>query len=194
MGLRRSAHTKSLARHAHKWGIRFSSEDPFDIPVRFGEFALISCGHSPRACNVMHGRLREWPVRAFTFHYEAGHGTKRTTRHYGVVVVELSTKFPDVLMWNTTIDDQAPLEVRNSDGHVLCWSFVGSKKVADAVSDSALAMGEKGLGIQIRGDILMLSMPDFGSGQWDYTTWVDEVLAIPTALQVSYDKLTSRAC
>ena len=193
MGLRHSAHTRFLAQNAHKRGILFSREDPFDVPVRFGEFAIISCGHSPRAYNVMHGQLEHWPVRAFTFRYEVGHGTKRTTRHYGIVVVEFNNKLPDVIMWSTVVDDQAPLEVRNSVGNVLCWSFAGSKKVADAVAGSAIALGEKGLGIQIRGDLLMLSMLDTGSRQWDYTSWVDEVMAVPAALEASAERLTSQA-
>lgn len=189
MGLRHWAHTKSLARHAHKRGILFSREDPFDIPIRFGEFAIISCGHSPRAYNVMHGQLGRWGVRAFTFRYEVGHGTRRTARHYGIVVVEMNCELSDVLMWNTSVDDQVPLEVRNSNGQVLCWSFVGSKKMADVVSSSALGLGEKGLSIQIRENYLMLAMPDFGSGQWDYTSWIDEVLAVPAALETSNERL-----
>lgn len=197
MGLKHLAHMKALARYAHQRGIHFSREDPFDVPIRYGQFAIISCGHSPRAYNVMYGQLGRWAGRAFTFRYEVGHGTRRTTRHYGIVVLEINpsdgSDLPGVLMWNNGDDQQAPLEVRYGEGDVLCWRFVGNADLAEVLAQSAPALGKKGLNMQIRGNLLMLAMPAFGPGQWDYASWIDEALSIPAALEANAEKLTCRA-
>ncbi len=183
MGLKRSARTRVLAKDSHKRGFRFSREDPFNVPVRFGEFAIISCGHSPRAYNVMYGRLGNWSIRAFSFRYEVGHGTRRLTRRYGIVVISTEHKLPGVLMWNDGDADQSPLEVKHGEGHIECWSFVGNSKLAEVLGKKAASLGERGLGMQIRGGLLMLSVPALETEQLDYASWIDDAMVIPAAME-----------
>jgi len=178
IGLRHSAHTKTLSNYAHRRGVLFSHEDPFEIPLRYSQFAIISCGHSPRAYNVMYGQLGHWPGRAFTFRYEVGHGTRRLSRRYGIIVLELGQALPDVLMWNQADKPQAPLEVRAGDKNCDDWTFVGDGDLARTLSRSAQALKDRGLNIQVSGRSLMLAMPAQGSEKWDYADWLDDALSI----------------
>jgi len=136
MGLMQSRRTRRLRREANELGLRFSVDDPFDVLRRYADFALIGCGHSARAGDVTYGRLGARLVRAFNFRYEVGHGTRRTTRHYNVVVIESEGSFARVLMWNDNDSDAAPLQARAPDGHVGCWSYRGDAEVAAALAEA----------------------------------------------------------
>jgi hypothetical protein len=182
IGLRHSAHTKALAGYAHERGMLFSHEDPFEIPLRYAQFEIISCGHSPRAYNVMYGQLGHWPGRAFTFRYEVGHGTRRMSRRYGVVVLELGQNLPDVLMWSRADEQQAPLDIRMGQESCGDWTFLGNGDLAKTLAHYAESLARRGLNIQVRSHSLMLAMPAEGSEKWDYADWLDEALAIADAV------------
>ncbi len=78
-----------LSRQANQMGLRFWVSDPFNIPGRYGEMAVIAGGHSPVAHNVTYGQMSGLAVRAFDFHCEVGHGASRATQRWGVVLVEM---------------------------------------------------------------------------------------------------------
>ena len=188
MGTRHLGRSRTLARHSHERGMRFSREDPFGVPERYRDFALISCGHSPRACNVSHGQIDSWNVRAFDFRYEVGHGTRRMTCHYSVIVIDTQIDFPNVLMWSDADAEHAPLEVRRSDGHVDCWCFTGSGALADVLRNAAGSLVAEGLSMQVRGSMLMVALPAFHRRGWDYTVWMDTAMKLPCILRDSREQ------
>ena len=63
----RARRTHTTARISNGLQMRFSPEDPFDVPRRYPDFVLIANGHSPQASNVTYGRLEGHRVRAFDF-------------------------------------------------------------------------------------------------------------------------------
>jgi len=159
MGLVQFGRTNSLARKAHQMRMKFSSSDPFDVPCRYGQFALIANGHSGRANNVTYGRLEGWPVRAFDFRYEVGHGTRRLTRHYSVVVAETELDLPPVLMWNERDIEGSPMAVRQSSGRLAWWFYVGSDALAATLEEECRPLADQGVSVQICGSTLMLCAP-----------------------------------
>ena len=48
-------------------------------------------------------------MRAFDYHQEFGHGTRRRCRRFFAVVAETPYDLPETLMWNTLADDSPPL-------------------------------------------------------------------------------------
>ncbi len=179
MGLRHYWRSKALARHCHEHGLRFSRDDPFDIPHLYGNFALVASGHSPRASNVTHGHIESWHLRAFDFRYELGHGTLRTTRRYCAIVIDGEMNVPEVLMWNDADATDTPLQARQIDGHVGRWSFTGDAALAGCLRNAATSMEQEGFSLQLRGGSLMLYLSVSHRKKWDYTAWLE--LAIQLA-------------
>lgn len=177
MGLCRRRRTKALARKAGEMGMRFSADDPFDVPRRYGNFTVISSGHSPCASNVTYGRLNRRVVRAFDFRYELGHGTRRTTRHYGVIVLETEIHLPEVLMWNERDAESIPLCAIQPDGRIGCWSYCGSEELASVLLVTAGPLAADAAGMQISRMVLMVHVPA-GAGGKDYTSYLDSVAAM----------------
>lgn len=128
MAIMQTLRMRRAGQEAHALNMRFSAEDLFDVPRRFADFALISSGHSPRASNVVYGRIEGRRVRAFDFRYEAGHGTRRFTHHYDVVVVETDRSLPSILLWNDAEMDSAPLAASGVDGHLARWVYRGDAR------------------------------------------------------------------
>ncbi|MGA2265235.1 MAG: hypothetical protein ABSH10_02255 [Phycisphaerae bacterium] len=124
-GARQVRRRNRLARAAHEADLMFSVEDPFGVPRRYADFALISAGHGARATHVTYGRLGGLPIRAFDFRYEIGHGTRRHTRHYGVVVVEVESPLSPFLLWSRRDGEWAPLAVQQADSVSDGWSCRG---------------------------------------------------------------------
>jgi hypothetical protein len=182
MGLRHHWHGRVMSRYSNEHDLRFNRDDPFGIPLVYRRFALISCGHSPRACNVTHGRVAGRVVRAFDFRYEIGHGTLRVTRRYGVVVVDMETPDHNVLMWNDSDAQHAPLEVRQIDGHVGCWSFTGDADLAKTLAGHVGPLGADGLSMQARDGLLMLYLPAKGRKLRNYTDWMSEGIELAEQL------------
>ena len=188
MGLGRRRRVASLARRAHEKGMRFVPGDPFDVPRRYARFELIRCGHSAHADNVTHGRIDGWPVRAFDFRFEVGHGTRRLTRQYGVVVAETDLSLPAVLMWHEKDLDGGPLTARQCDRRKRPWLYLGDEEVASRLADSAEPLAEQGLSIQTSGSSLMLCLPARRGGA-DYTAALQR---IPILLAELKDLLAAR--
>ena len=111
LGAMQMRRTRRLTWEAHTRGLRFAAEDPFDVPRRYSDFALMHLGHSPRANNVVYGRIGRRAARAFDFRYEAGHGTRRTTRPYSVITVDAELPLPSAILWNEADLSAAPLVV-----------------------------------------------------------------------------------
>lgn len=156
MGLLQIYRTRALSREAHGLGMQFSPDDPFDVPRRYADFALVQSGHSPRADNVTHGRMEGRHVRAFDFRYEVGHGPRRVSRHYKVAVVEAKRELPDVLMWNDQDAESVPFQVRNSDAHLAGWAYCGNGELAAALKDACGDLADEGTSLQTCGSTLMV--------------------------------------
>lgn len=177
MGTCQRRRRRRLSQEAHGSGLRFAAEDPFDVPLRYRHFALMEAGHSPRAHNVTYGRLHGLPVRAFDFRYELGHGTRRLTRHYAVVVVETAGRLPAVLLWNRRDLEAAPLAVRTCRQCVGPWVCDDPSPPVGKLASAAAEFGKTGGSIQTRGGTMMLCSPE-GRGRRGYAEGIDAVLSL----------------
>jgi hypothetical protein len=159
MGLAKMRRSRWLARAAHQRGNRFFRDDPFDVPRRYAHFALISSGHSPCANNVTDGRLGGRSARAFDFRCELGHGTRRITRHYSVLVVGAADCPQRLLMWSDADAEGAPLVARDAQGHVGGWACTGPADLAALAERACPGLAESGTSIELRDGLLMLAAP-----------------------------------
>ena len=170
MGFRQFRRSRALARKAYDAGLHFTQADLFDVARRYGDFALISRGHSGRASNVTYGRIEGMSVRAFDFCSEMGHGTQRLICRDGAVVIETRMELPSLLMWNEKKLSFAPMAVRGCDKHIGNWLCSGNMDLAEALARELPEMGSAGINIQARGGSLMLSaQPTVQSGSYILT-------------------------
>jgi len=163
---------RALERRAHEAGLHFSAEDTFDVPRRCAAFALLAAGHSPQVSNVLSGRVRGLPVRAFDFRYEAGHGTRRSARHYEVVLVEAGPRSSAslagrVLMWNRRDAALAPAAAQRPDGTLGDWSWRGDARPARWIADRCEGLAGRGLSAEVRPEGVMLWFPRAPPGRAD---------------------------
>jgi len=156
-GLAQQRRARRLARQAHMTGMKFAPEDPFDMLRACAGFALIQCGHSPRANNLIDGCCQGMRVRAFDFRYEVGHGTMRLTRHYAVVVVQSPS--PDVVLWNQADRDGAPLTARQADGSVGAWTYRGRPEVARVAARACGDLADAAVSIEAHEGQLLFCTP-----------------------------------
>jgi hypothetical protein len=159
MGFLQRRRSVVLARNAHRMALHFAAGDLFDVPRRYGGFALLAAGHSPKADNVTYGRLNGLPVRAFDLHYEVGHGTRRIMRSYGVVVVETESDLPPLLMWNDNDLAAAPLAARRARDRFLSWSCNGRLDLAEKLAECCRDVADEGVSLQIRDKTVLLCFP-----------------------------------
>lgn len=159
MGLLQYRRAGALARAANEMDLRFSATDPFDVPRRFAEFAILGIGHSLHASNVTYGRIAGVPVRAFDFRYEAGHGTRRQTRRYGVVVLEMPADLPEALLWNQQDAPAAPPAVRWSPRRIPPWVYTGDEAAARALAEGCRELADAGASVQTRGSAVLVACP-----------------------------------
>ena len=157
MGLRQMRRTNSLARKAHEMDLHFSPSDPFDVPRRYGDFALISSGHGPRAYNVTHGHVRSVPVRAFDFRYEVGHATRRTTRHYAVIVVQTRMALGKLMMWH--VDDARAAPLSSGAVRIGKWLCCGNLELAHALAEVSGPLVDRAASAEVRNDTIMFCIP-----------------------------------
>ena len=188
MAFRRHRRTARLAQKAYQLNMRFAAADPFDIPRRFSRFAVISGGHSPSASNVSYGRIDGCPVRAFDFRYEAGHGTRRQTRHYGIIAIEVPDPLPEVLMWADSDARAAPADARRRDRRLGAWSFRGDEGLARTLAEACAGLDERVGGIQALGTAVLVSMPALKAAG-DYT---DDIARIRPLFGVIHDPSTGQ--
>jgi len=156
MQLRR---TRRLTRDAHTRGLRFAAEDPFDVPHRYSDFALMHLGHSPRANNVTYGRIGRRPVRAFDFRYEAGHGTRRSMRQYSVITVDVELPLPFAILWNEADVAAAPLAVLAEGRRLGGWFTIGDEGVARVLARTCRGLVEEGVSVQTGPGALLFCSP-----------------------------------
>lgn len=156
MQLRR---TRRLIRDAHTMGLRFAVEDPFDVPHRYSDFALMHLGHSPLANNVTYGRIGRRPVRAFDFRYEAGHGTRRSTRRYSVITVDVELPLPSAILWNEADVAAAPLAVLAEGKRLGGWFTVGDEGVARVLVRACAGLVDESVSVQTSGGALLFCSP-----------------------------------
>ncbi len=159
MGFGKVLRRRRLARDAHESGMKFFPDDPYDVPRRYADFAVISSGHSPCANNVTAGRLGGRILRAFDFRCELGHGTRRLTRRYSVVVAETHQVQPSLLMWHSGDADLAPLAARGMQGLVGQWSYRGSRALAEAVESACRHLDQAQSSIEVRGSVVLIASP-----------------------------------
>jgi hypothetical protein len=192
LGLLQRLRRRAMERRAHEAGLHFSAEDTFDVPRRCAAFALCAAGHSPQASNVTYGRVRGLPVRAFDFRYEAGHGTRRSTRYYGVVLVEAGTRPApalrgDVLMWNGRDAARAPAAAQRPDGTLRGWSWRGDARQARWMADRCEALAASGLSVEVRREGVLFCFPAHRPGvraarRGASALWLEEMGALIEAL------------
>lgn len=154
VGLRRRR--RLLARAAHEMGLKFSARDPFDLTRRYSEFVLATAGHSQRAENVLYGRYEGWYLRAFDYHYEAGHGPGRLTRRYSVVVADTDLKLPPALLWHADDAEHAPLAARSPVGRTGSWLVIWGAGFAPTLADAFADAAGEPVDVQTRAGSLML--------------------------------------
>ena len=157
--VRQAMRTRLLSRLSSQLNLRFSADDPFDVPRRYADFTLIGSGHSPQASNVMHGRLEQLPVQAFDYRYEIGHGTRRATRHYQVVAIEIERKLPALVMWSDEDPESVPLAAQLRDGHIAAWSYRGNGELARAVKDACGSVFGGSVSLEVGGQTFMVFRP-----------------------------------
>ncbi|MDP6546086.1 MAG: hypothetical protein QGH60_19060 [Phycisphaerae bacterium] len=178
MGIRQLCRTNLLAREAHEMDLHFSPSDLFEVPRRYGSFALISRGHGPRAYNVTHGHVRGVPVRAFDFRYEVGHATRRTTRHYAVIVVQTRIALGKLVMWHVDDARAAPLSSGTAVRRVDKWMCSGDLGLARALAEAKGPLDDRGASVEVRNETIMFCIP-IEKRRQDYTVslkHVDRVL------------------
>jgi hypothetical protein len=181
MGLGKVLRRRRLARDAHQRGLRFFPDDPYDVPRRYADFAVISSGHSPCANNVTAGGIAGRTVRAFDFCCELGHGTRRLTRRYSVAVAETHLSQPSLLMWHAGDGELAPLAARDVQGQVGQWGFCGSRELAETVQAACRHLGHAQPSVEIRGSVVLIAVPVRRSIR-QYALALDEVSGIIEAL------------
>ena len=159
MGMGKVRRRRRLARQAHVSGLKFFPDDPYDVPRRYADFAVISSGHSPRANNVTAGSVGPGNVRLFDFRCELGHGTSRLTRRYSVAVAEAEKNLDHLLMWHGEDADLAPLAARNALARVGAWSYHGSARLARALGAVCNSFADAQLSIEVRGPVVLIASP-----------------------------------
>ena len=187
MGLRQWTRTRRLARKAHEMNLHFSPSDMFDAPQRYGDFSLISSGHGPSACNVTHGHLRRVPVRAFDFRYEAGHATRRITRHYGVIAVQTPLALGKLVMWHVDDLHAASLPINLVAKPVGKWVCSGDMGLADVLAEAIDPLSDQYVSVEVRDGALMLCIPIFKKRQ-DYTSSLGHIDRILEAIEEYGDR------
>ncbi len=70
---------QELAAWGEQRGLRFSVDDPFDIPERFSQFGLMQQGHSREATNVLWREGQAGEAFIFEYSYTTGSGKDETT-------------------------------------------------------------------------------------------------------------------
>ncbi|MCD6303864.1 MAG: hypothetical protein J7M21_02760 [Planctomycetes bacterium] len=183
MGLAKVRRTRRLARAAHERQRRFFPDDPFDVPRRFADFALVMGGHSPRANNVTDGRVDGLAVRAFDFRCELGHGTRRTTRHYSVLAADVPGRDEQLLMWHDGDAELAPLAARTAEAHVGCWSCRGPAELVATVAAACEPLAAAAASIELRGRRLMVLAPA-GRGA-DYAVRFEQIRPLLAVLRAA---------
>ncbi|KPK86481.1 MAG: hypothetical protein AMJ81_01145 [Phycisphaerae bacterium SM23_33] len=162
MGLHQRRRRGLMARAAHEMGMKFSAGDPFDLTRRYSAFVLSSAGHSQRAENVLYGRYEGWYLRIFDYHLECGHGPRRLTRRYSVIVADTDLIIPSALMWHSDDAEHAPLAARRPVGRVRQWLVISGAWFAPALAEAFADFADQPVGLQTNyGSVMLCSAARF---------------------------------
>lgn len=183
IGWAQHARRKALARAANGVRMHFSPEDPFGLVRRYADFALIVGGHSARANNVTYGRLEGCPVRAFDFRFEVAHGTRRQTRRYSVLAIEMQPGLPGVLMWTDAGWESSPLSALRCDRRVGFWSYRGGEELARGLAGAREDTPPRGAGMEVRGSVLLAWTPATWWGGAKYAIGPDDATGLLNAVR-----------
>jgi len=147
---------RRLARFAHETDLRFAAGESFDLIGRYGDFVVVTAGHSPRVENVLAGARKGWQFRVFDYHFESGHGPGRVLRRYSVMIADTDADLPEALLWHGDDLEQAPLAARFPSRRVGPWYVTDGAEHAQAIADAMLPLGDDPVSIQTRGRSVML--------------------------------------
>ncbi len=175
MGWARRRRRRRLARAANEMGMSFSASDPFGLTRRYAAFALSAAGHSPRAENVIHGHRDGCNVRAFDYHFEAGHGPGRLARLYCVIVFDTNFELPGTLMWHLEDAGPAPLEVQGPLARAGQWLVAAGERFAPALAEAFAEFASEPVSLQTHGASVMLC----SSARWgprEFTRRIDQAV------------------
>ncbi len=164
LGLRQRWRRRRLVQRCGASGLDFVPNGPFGAPRQYGDFALMSAGHSPRAENVARGRCSGGRLQAFDLSYEVGHGIRRSSRNYVVVVVEGEYQLGDVLMWHHDDAAGAPLQAAQAERAMTPWVFRGDTATAERLAKVSGDLGGLSASLQALRGVLMICAP---AGQRD---------------------------
>ena len=159
LGIAHHRRTNRLAVNAHRAGLQFSMGDPFGVPLRYADFALVASGHSSRASSVTFGRLGQSAIRSFDLHYELGHGTQRATRHLRGVAIETPYDLPPLQLWHDSFPGPLPLSAASSATADGPWRHAGLPEFATAVLAVLPGIGAPVYTCQAQGGTILLFLP-----------------------------------
>jgi len=169
---------KQMARLAHEMGMKFSSQDPFELSRRYSSFALFSAGHSRRAENVMYGRHGSWYFRAFDYSFELGHGTRRLVRRCSVIVADTDLAPPAGLLWHVDDTDHLPLPVAGTVARAGPWLLLRGGEHAVELSELFGTFGEQPVNVETAGRSVMLWL----NGIWQVPEFAARIRQAAAAL------------
>ena len=156
MGLTHRRRRRQLARLATEADLRFSADEPFDLVGRYGDFAAVSAGHSPRAENMLSGRRGRWRFRVFDYTLEVGHGPGRVLRRHSVMIAETDVDLPGMLLWHGEDLQQAPLAARYPTGRIGPWRVIDEKGGAEVLAEALAEIAHEPVSVQTQGGAVML--------------------------------------
>lgn len=186
LGLTQRRRRRRLARFAHETDLRFSADATFDLVGRYGDFVLVSAGHSPRVENELAGRRKGWQFRVFDYHFEAGHGPGRVLRRYSVMMADADVDLPRTLLWHGADVQQAPLAARYPSRRAGPWYLIDGQARAEAVAEALGDLADEPVSAQTRGRSVMLCCAR-RLRPADASRWID---AAVTALTAAKDRLS----
>ena len=167
LGMRLRLRRRRLVQRCGARGLEFVSGDPFSAPRLFSDFALMSAGHSPRAENVAQGRCAGGRLQSFDLSYEVGHGIRRSSRNYTVVIVEGDHNLADVLMWHPDDAAGAPLRAAQAEQTAGPWVFRGDGATAERLADASGVLSDLSASVQVVRGALMISAPIRSRGTYE---------------------------
>jgi hypothetical protein len=170
LGLRHRWRRRRLAMRCMAAGLEFVPNDPFNAPRYFCDFALMSAGHSPRAQNVSQGRAGGARLRAFDFGYEVGHGIRRSSRQYTVLVLEGEHGLKDVLMWHRDDAGGAPLQAAQAESLIGPWVYGGDAETAARLARACEPLATVRASLQVIRGVLMICAPAMGGETYERLT------------------------
>lgn len=106
---------EALQRLAAELDLTFYSDDPWDLPVRYGHMDLFQSGHSRRASNILAGQVDGREVVAFDYQYTTGSGKNKHTHYYHAAGFEMPIVAPRLWLRRENVFDKVASWVGHDD-------------------------------------------------------------------------------